>query len=44
MGPEGGKNGGTVVAFGTPEQIVRSEQSLTGRYLRELLVPEKTFS
>ena len=34
MGPDGGSKGGQVVFEGTPEQIVRSEQSITGKYLR----------
>ncbi|MFT5446860.1 MAG: excinuclease ABC subunit A [Gammaproteobacteria bacterium] len=34
MGPGPGENGGEIVAFGTPAQIVRARNSLTGRYLR----------
>lgn len=34
MGPDGGSKGGQVVFEGTPEQIVRAEQSITGKYLR----------
>jgi excinuclease ABC subunit A len=37
LGPEGGEEGGEIVATGTPEQIVAIEQSHTGRYLREVL-------
>jgi excinuclease ABC subunit A len=37
LGPEGGEEGGYVVATGTPEQIVQVEASHTGRYLREVL-------
>lgn len=37
MGPEGGENGGNVVATGTPEQIVADPASITGQYLREKL-------
>jgi len=37
LGPEGGKNGGQIVAAGTPEEIVRVEQSYTGRFLRDVL-------
>ncbi|MFB6164561.1 MAG: ATP-binding cassette domain-containing protein, partial [Haloarculaceae archaeon] len=37
LGPEGGENGGAVVATGTPEEIARDEASYTGRYLRDLL-------
>lgn len=34
MGPDGGSKGGQVVFEGTPTQIVHSEQSITGRYLK----------
>lgn len=37
MGPEGGENGGTVLAFGTPEEIIKTHSSITGRYLKEKL-------
>lgn len=37
MGPEGGSGGGTVVAEGAPEKIVRVAQSFTGKYLKPLL-------
>jgi excinuclease ABC subunit A len=37
LGPEGGSGGGTVVAEGTPEQIVEIEASHTGRFLRHVL-------
>ncbi len=37
LGPEGGEEGGAVVAVGTPEQIARDEASHTGRYLRDVL-------
>ncbi|MBR6283832.1 MAG: excinuclease ABC subunit UvrA [Muribaculaceae bacterium] len=37
MGPEGGRGGGQVVATGTPEQVARSRQSITARYLKEAL-------
>jgi excinuclease ABC subunit A len=37
LGPEGGDAGGRVVAQGTPEQVARSRQSHTGRFLAELL-------
>ena len=37
MGPEGGHGGGTVVAAGTPEDIVACKASHTGRYLKRLL-------
>jgi len=34
LGPEGGDQGGEVVAVGTPEEIAANERSITGRYLR----------
>ena len=37
MGPEGGDGGGEVVAFGTPEDIVKEPRSYTGQFLKELL-------
>ena len=37
LGPEGGEEGGHVVATGTPEQVAQLETSHTGRYLREVL-------
>ena len=37
MGPDGGKNGGTIVAQGTPEQIAASKHSITGRFLKNEL-------
>jgi excinuclease ABC subunit A len=37
LGPEGGEDGGTVVATGTPEQVAQVEASHTGRYLRPVL-------
>jgi excinuclease ABC subunit A len=33
LGPEGGADGGRIVAEGTPEEVVRSEESHTARYL-----------
>jgi excinuclease ABC subunit A len=37
LGPEGGEDGGTIVATGTPEQVAQIEESHTGRYLRPVL-------
>jgi excinuclease ABC subunit A len=39
LGPEGGEAGGRVVAAGTPEQVARNSQSLTGKYLAPVLEP-----
>jgi excinuclease ABC subunit A len=37
LGPEGGSGGGQIIAKGTPENIVKVEQSHTGRFLKPLL-------
>lgn len=37
IGPEGGDRGGTVVASGTPEQIVKCKKSYTGKYIKKYL-------
>ncbi|MBQ8187036.1 MAG: excinuclease ABC subunit UvrA [Clostridia bacterium] len=37
LGPEGGDNGGTIVAEGTPEEVAAVDGSYTGKYLREKL-------
>ncbi len=37
MGPEGGEEGGYLIASGTPEEIARCKQSYTGRFLKEKL-------
>ena len=37
IGPEGGDRGGTVIAKGTPEEIVKSEISYTGKYVKKML-------
>ena len=37
LGPEGGNGGGTVIATGTPEQIVKNEASYTGKFLKKYL-------
>lgn len=38
LGPEGGKKGGTVVAFGTPEEVAANKNSFTAKYLKEKLL------
>ena len=40
IGPEGGEGGGTVIAFGTPEEIAQCKNSYTGYYVKKFL--EKT--
>ena len=37
MGPEGGEGGGTVIAQGTPEEIVKVKKSYTGQFLKKYL-------
>ena len=37
LGPEGGDNGGQIVAVGSPEHICRNEQSYTGKFLKKYL-------
>ena len=37
VGPEGGDNGGTIIATGTPEEIVKVEASYTGKYVKKYL-------
>lgn len=37
LGPEGGDNGGTIIAKGTPEQVAKVEKSYTGKYLKPIL-------
>ncbi|MBE6794529.1 MAG: excinuclease ABC subunit UvrA [Ruminococcaceae bacterium] len=37
LGPEGGDGGGTVIAEGTPEEIVKCENSYTGAFLKKIL-------
>ncbi|HMA63666.1 MAG TPA: excinuclease ABC subunit UvrA, partial [Chitinispirillaceae bacterium] len=36
LGPDGGDNGGKIIAEGTPEKIIKSKASITGRYLKNL--------
>lgn len=37
LGPEGGEKGGQVIAVGSPEQIVKNEQSYTGKFLKKYI-------
>lgn len=40
LGPEGGDNGGEVVAIGTPEQICKNERGYTGKFLKKYINDE----
>ena len=37
LGPEGGDNGGQIIAVGSPEQIIKNDQSYTGQFLKKYL-------
>jgi len=41
LGPEGGEEGGWIVAHGTPEQVAAKEGSYTGTYLADVVKPAK---
>ena len=41
MGPEGGEEGGYLIAWGTPEEVAGEPESATGRFLAEMLEPAK---
>ena len=41
MGPEGGDRGGTVIAQGTPEEIIKVKKSYTGYYVKKMLEKDK---
>lgn len=41
IGPGGGNKGGNIVAFGTPEKVAASKDSITGKYLKPLLAKSK---
>lgn len=41
LGPEGGAGGGTIVASGTPEEVVKVKESYTGRYLKPVMERDK---
>ncbi|MDY2828340.1 MAG: hypothetical protein SOU27_03590, partial [Sodaliphilus sp.] len=38
MGPDGGRNGGRVVATGTPEQVMMSKDSISAKYIKNEIV------
>lgn len=37
LGPEGGEGGGTILATGTPEELIKVKESYTGRYLKKVM-------
>ena len=37
LGPEGGDKGGQIVAVGSPEKIIKNEQSYTGKFLKKYI-------
>ena len=37
LGPEGGENGGQILAIGTPEEVMKNKASVTGKYLKDKL-------
>ena len=37
LGPEGGDKGGTIIKYGTPEELCKVEESYTGKYLKDVL-------
>ena len=37
LGPEGGENGGEIVAVGTPEQVCKNDRSYTGKFLKKYI-------
>ena len=37
IGPDGGDNGGKIVAEGTPEQIIKVKNSYTGEFLKKII-------
>ncbi len=41
LGPEGGENGGSIVATGTPEEVAQVDSSYTGQYLKSILMKAK---
>ena len=41
LGPEGGGEGGRVIAEGTPEEVARVKESYTGQYLAKMLAAHR---
>jgi excinuclease ABC subunit A len=41
LGPEGGDGGGHILVAGTPEEVARTADSFTGRFLKHILEPQR---
>jgi excinuclease ABC subunit A len=41
LGPEGGEDGGRLIAEGTPEEVARVKESYTGQYLAKMLATHR---
>jgi len=41
LGPEGGDNGGEIIGFGTPENLIKNKKSYTGKFLKNILKNDK---
>ena len=37
MGPEGGDKGGEIIGIGSPEELIKNRNSVTGKYLKKYL-------
>jgi len=37
LGPDGGDRGGTIVTFGSPEEVAKCKESYTGQFLKKML-------
>ncbi len=37
LGPEGGNAGGTIIGFGTPQDIMKIKESYTGQFLKKMI-------
>ena len=37
LGPDGGDNGGQIIALGTPEEVSQNPKSYTGQFLKDIL-------
>lgn len=40
LGPEGGDQGGEIVATGTPEEVMQNDRSYTGKFLKKIMQGE----